>query len=58
MLGERKFIQCLLKSFNNENDIKYAMDELGREIDGFKGGAPLADDVTYFMFQTNLAIRI
>ncbi|MBT4761562.1 MAG: SpoIIE family protein phosphatase [Bdellovibrionaceae bacterium] len=52
MWGERKFIKCLLDSFNNNNDLDFAMDNLLKKMSEFRGETPLEDDVTYFMFQT------
>ncbi|MCB0365891.1 MAG: SpoIIE family protein phosphatase [Bdellovibrionaceae bacterium] len=51
MWGERKFIRSLLASFNQGGSLDVAMADLSREILEHRQGAPLADDVTYFMFQ-------
>lgn len=51
LLGERKFIKSLLDSFNENEDINTSMSHLFGELEKFKGGAVLEDDVTYFMFE-------
>lgn len=51
MWGERKFIANILKSYNENQSLAESITNLGQEIDSFKDGYPLQDDVTYVMFK-------
>lgn len=53
--GDRKFIRTLIKSFNKEDELYFAMENLYAELEQFRDKTPLNDDVTYFMFHYQAA---
>lgn len=47
--GERKFINALLKPYNEKMDVFESMDQLFESLVQHRNGQPLDDDITYFM---------
>jgi serine phosphatase RsbU (regulator of sigma subunit) len=47
--GERRFLQTILKAFNQNTGITAPMQMIQKAAQDFRRGTPYADDVTYFM---------
>ncbi|MCB0414391.1 MAG: SpoIIE family protein phosphatase [Bdellovibrionales bacterium] len=52
MWGEREFVNAIIKRNKDEN-LDDTMNALDEHIQQYRNGAPLEDDVTYFMFRNN-----
>lgn len=49
MYGERRLLKNLIASKNNNLSLKESVDNILTELEEFRDGHPLEDDVTYFM---------